>query len=56
MQKITLRGEVRPQDISRDNTVYSWNVANAEITYEGSDPGRPGKKVGIVTRLLNMLF
>ncbi len=56
MHKITLRGVVRPQDIRRDNTVYSWNVANAEITYEGSDPARPGRKVGIITRLLNLLF
>jgi len=55
-QRITLRGIVRPQDICRDNTVYSWNVANAEITYEGSDPARPGKKVGIITRVLNLLF
>jgi len=56
VQTITLRGEVRREDIERDNTVYSWNVANAQITYKGSDPARPGRKVGIITRLLNLLF
>ncbi len=56
VHKITLRGIVRPQDISAGNSVYSWDVADAEITYEGSDPARPGRKVGIVTRVLNWLF
>ena len=56
LQKIKLRGEVRPQDVLRDNTVLSSAVANAHIEYEGSDPGKPGSKVGIVTGLLHWLF
>ncbi len=55
-QIITLKGEVRPQDISADNTVPSYRVANASISYTGSDPLRPGKKVGIITRLFHWLF
>lgn len=55
-QIITFKGEVRPQDISADNTVPSYRVANASITYTGSDPLRPGKKVGIITRLFHWLF
>ena len=54
--KITLRGIVRPEDVRADNSVYSWNIADAQITYEGSDPARPGRKVGIITRVLNWLF
>ncbi len=55
-QTITIRGEVRPRDINADNTVYSYNVANLQIEYHGSDPGRPGRRTGILTRLLNLLF
>jgi hypothetical protein len=31
-------------------------VANAIITYSGSDPMKPNGKVGIITRVLNWLF
>ncbi len=56
LQRLTISGEVRPQDIRADNTVYSQDLINAHISYRGSDPGRPGKRVGIITRLLNWLF
>ena len=56
LQKIKLSGEVRPQDVQRDNTVLSSAIANARIEYEGSDPGKPGSKVGIITGLLHWLF
>jgi flagellar L-ring protein precursor FlgH len=55
-QAITLRGEVRPRDIRSDNTVFSYDVANLQVEYSGSDPGRPGKRLGIISRLLNALF
>ncbi len=53
---IRLTGEVRPQDLGPSNTVLSHNVANAHIEYMGSDPAKPGKRVGIITRILNWLF
>jgi flagellar L-ring protein precursor FlgH len=56
LQTITLRGEVRPRDIRADNTVFSYDVANVRIEYQGSDPGRPGKRTGIISRILNLLF
>ena len=56
LQTIRLIGEVRPEDVRQDNTVLSQHVANAAIEYEGPDPGRPGKKVGIITRILGWLF
>lgn len=55
-QVLTLRGEVRPRDITVDNTIASHKVANASITYTGSNPARPRSKVGLVTRLLHLLF
>lgn len=56
LQTIRLIGEVRPQDVRPDNTVLSEHIANAAIEYEGPDPGKPGKKVGIITRALGWLF
>ncbi len=55
-QTIRLIGEVRPQDVRADNTVLSQHVANAGIEYEGPDPAKPGRRVGIITRVLGWLF
>ncbi|MEN6303650.1 MAG: flagellar basal body L-ring protein FlgH [Armatimonadia bacterium] len=55
-QLIKLCGEVRPEDVTADNTVPSYKVADATISYTGSDPLKPGKKVGIITRLLHWVF
>lgn len=55
-QTIRLTGEVRPQDIGPDNTALSHRVANARIEYVGRDPGEPGRRLGIITRILNWLF
>jgi flagellar L-ring protein FlgH len=55
-QVIKLAGEVRPTDILSDNTVPSYQVANARISYTGSDPRRPGSKAGLLTGLLHWLF
>jgi flagellar L-ring protein precursor FlgH len=56
LQEITIRGQVRPRDIGRDNTVMSYQVADVEILYTGSDPRKPGHSVGFIQRLLNLLF
>lgn len=56
LRTIRLRGEVRPEDVRPDNTVLSHLVAHATIEYEGPDPGRPGRHVGILTRILGWLF
>jgi len=43
---LTLTGIVRMQDVSPSNTVESYNLADAQITYQGKGPassaGRPG--------------
>jgi len=56
LRTIRLRGEVRPADVRPDNTVLSHLVAHASIEYQGPDPGRPGRHVGILTRILGWLF
>ncbi|WP_346353608.1 flagellar basal body L-ring protein FlgH [Azotosporobacter soli] len=55
-QKITVNGIVRTEDISGDNTVYSYNVANAQIHIDGKGPIAAKQKQGIITQLLNFFF
>lgn len=53
-QEVTVRGFIRPQDLSPTNTVESWRVAGAEILYASN--GELGKTGGIWTKLLNLLI
>ncbi|MGE5554157.1 MAG: flagellar basal body L-ring protein FlgH [Betaproteobacteria bacterium] len=55
-QKIMLRGQVRPEDVDRDNTVLSTFVANAEITYLGDGVVGTKQKPGILSRIFSWLF
>lgn len=53
---IVLSGIVRPQDIEGNNTVYSYNVANAEITYSGKGTNSDAQRPGPLSRFFNWLF
>ncbi|MBD3169284.1 MAG: flagellar basal body L-ring protein [candidate division Zixibacteria bacterium] len=55
-EALILKGEVRPKDIMDDNSVYSYNIANAEISYSGKGVAHTGGKPGIIARFLNWLF
>jgi flagellar L-ring protein precursor FlgH len=49
-------GTIRPQDISPQNTVFSTQVANAEIHYKGVGPLSTVQKRGIITEVLEFLW
>lgn len=53
---IRLTGIVRPQDIEAGNTVYSFNIANAEITYSGNGTNASASRPGPIARFFNWLF
>lgn len=55
-QEIVVRGTVRPEDISPDNTILSTYVSNASISYEGTGALGNKQKPGILTQILNWLF
>lgn len=55
-QVSTLRGVVRPEDISGQNTVYSFNIADAEISYTGKGDVNSASRPGFLTRLINWIF
>lgn len=55
-QELVLTGVIRPEDISRENTVLSTYVADARITVRGSGALGREQKPGILTRLFDWLF
>lgn len=51
-----ISGLVRPKDISDDNSVYSNNVANLQVTYSGKGVVEDAEDPGVVTQFFNWLF
>jgi flagellar L-ring protein precursor FlgH len=55
-ETIALTGVVRPRDITPENTVDSYLIADAEIAYTGKGAAETASRQGFVGRLLNWLF
>jgi len=53
---IKISGIVRPQDIQKNNIVYSTSLADAEIMYSGSGAVNTAARPGMFTRFFNWLF
>lgn len=53
---LTLSGVVRPKDITSENSVESYLIADAEITYTGKGVSTSGSRPGFFNRLLSWLF
>ena len=52
----TLTGIVRAQDVAANNSIQSYNIADAKISYNGKGPIEGGSKVGLITKVFNFLF
>ncbi|HUI09980.1 MAG TPA: flagellar basal body L-ring protein FlgH [Bacteroidota bacterium] len=55
-QTITISGVVRPSDIQPDNTLYSYNIADAQIVFEGDGIVSRAQGPGWITKLLHWLL
>jgi len=55
-EEIGLSGVVRPKDVSASNTVYSYLIADAKITYKGKGAVNTGARPGFLTRIFNWIF
>jgi flagellar L-ring protein precursor FlgH len=53
---VILVGTIRPEDISAKNTVYSTQVSNAEIRYDGKGSLSNVQKRGILTEFLEFVW
>jgi flagellar L-ring protein precursor FlgH len=56
LDRITVRGIARPEDIQADNTILSTFLAEAQIAYVGSGPNKNAGKQGLISRILDLLF
>jgi flagellar L-ring protein precursor FlgH len=54
-QSITLSGLVRSEDISATNTIWSNQIADADVSLSGVGPVSEAQKRGIITRVMNWL-
>lgn len=54
--RITVRGVVRPDDISVNNTIASSKVADATLRFDGKGPLNAKQRQGILTQIFNILF
>jgi flagellar L-ring protein FlgH len=55
-QRVVFSGVIRPEDITRDNTIPSTLVADATIRYDGKGIIGSTQKPGILTRIFRYLF
>ena len=55
-QRIILSGQVRPADISVNNTVLSSKIADAKLLVTGSGPLVNKQRQGILTQIWNWIF
>ncbi len=55
-QITVITGVVRPVDIRADNTIYSYMIADAEISFIGDGEVDDSSKPGIISRFLAWLF
>ncbi len=53
---IKISGIVRPQDVQKNNIVYSSSIADAQITYSGKGVAHTAQRPGFFARLFNWIF
>lgn len=56
LETIRVSGVVRPQDISPKNSVFSYQIAKAEISVNGSGVVASKQSPGIMTKMFSWLF
>ncbi len=55
-QLISIKGIVRTSDIAADNSILSYNISEAEISFEGSGLIDNAQHPGWLTKLFHMIF
>jgi flagellar L-ring protein precursor FlgH len=53
---IKITGTIRPQDVLKNNIIYSSSIADAQITYTGKGVSNTGQRPGLLARILNFIF
>ncbi len=53
---LEVSGLIRQEDVGRDNTVFSYNIADAKIVYTGNGAVFTGQRPGLIARFFNWIF
>ncbi len=56
VQTVAIHGVIRSKDVTQQNTVLSWQVADAEVKVIGTGIVAEAEQPGWFTRILNWLF
>ncbi len=56
VQKIYIKGIVRPSDISPDNSVMSYNIADSQIIFTGDGSINSNQHPGWLTKFFHWIF
>jgi flagellar L-ring protein precursor FlgH len=55
-QTVYIKGIVRSSDISTDNSVYSYNISEAQIEFKGDGMVNSAQSPGWITKFLHWIF
>ena len=55
-ETLFLSGTVRSKDVAQDNTIYSYQIANALISTKSKGTTNTGNRPGFITRVINWIF
>lgn len=55
-ETLFLSGIIREKDISPSNSIFSFQIADAEISYKGKGQTHEAARPGIFTRIVNWIF
>ena len=53
---MTISGLVNPTDVTRENTINSYQIANVKISYKGKGAQTDGSRPGLFMRIINYIF
>lgn len=56
VQEVSIRGVVRPADVTTWNTVYSYQVADSNVSVKGTGTVDEAQSPGFFRRVLNWIF
>jgi flagellar L-ring protein precursor FlgH len=55
-ETLFLSGIVRQRDVSPSNTIYSYQVGDAQVSFKGKGQTHDGARPGLFVRILNWIF
>jgi flagellar L-ring protein precursor FlgH len=55
-ETLFLSGVVRQRDVSPYNSIYSYQIADAQVSFKGKGASNDAARAGIITRIINWIF